>query len=165
MKTYSSLWLASHKDSAQGKIYGMWTLQFSSGVRVIWRQERPNNHMKHVSYRFGWGVGRMVAWFIWYFFYSVGLGYFWKPTANTFVEKHFFPLLVFNANIHLINLIQGGIRLGLQLYMKQSSFLHYYFLIIILFSIQTTVKPLLPHPVFQDYTTQLPLELVPFKAG
>ena len=52
--------------------------------------------------------------------------------------------------------IQGGAKVGLYTcvqaeYTKHSLFLHYSFLIIVLFSIRRIVNPLLPHPVHQRW--------------
>lgn len=72
-----------------------------------------------------------------FFFLQWWSGYFWKSTANTFAEKHvvvfFFTLLVLNANIHLINLIQGGIGLQLGVYKIQSLLCYYLLIIVLLF--------------------------------
>ena len=47
--------------------------------------------------------------------------------------------------------IQGGPKVGLQLYVKDSLFLYYYLLIIVLFSMQTTLNLLFPHPVVPHF--------------
>ena len=44
--------------------------------------------------------------------------------------------------------IQGGTKGGLQLYVGHSLFLHYYLLIIVLFSIRTTVNLHFLHPLY-----------------
>ena len=51
------------------------------------------------------------------------------------------------------------------MYRKCSLFLYYYLLIIVLFSIQTTVNLLLPHPVFKQLKTAMTKSDVNCHAG